>query len=89
MQGDSEARLECLLNNNKNSDFCAPLTAFDWNEIDPNILGIILMTIAITNKPIIFIAIFNDYNGKVQKQIFVVAWKRQKTMLVILCDATH
>lgn len=35
----TEARLECLLNNNKNSDFCAPLTSFDWNEVDPNILG--------------------------------------------------
>ncbi len=80
--GESETRLECLLNNvsqqlltpwrmgqvsvfqqencehstkptyakqilnsnpipfqNKNSDFCAPLTSFDWNEIDPNLLG--------------------------------------------------
>jgi len=35
----TESRLECLLNNNKNSDFCAPLTSFDWNEVDPNILG--------------------------------------------------
>ncbi|VEL11816.1 unnamed protein product [Protopolystoma xenopodis] len=32
-------RLECLLNNNKNSDYCAPLTSFDWNEVDPNIIG--------------------------------------------------
>ena len=23
----------------KNSEFCAPLTSFDWNETDPNILG--------------------------------------------------
>ncbi|KAF3853578.1 hypothetical protein F7725_014266 [Dissostichus mawsoni] len=37
--GDTETRLECLLNNNKNSDFCAPLTSFDWNEVDPNLLG--------------------------------------------------
>lgn len=28
--GEPETRLECLLNNNKNSDFCAPLTSFDW-----------------------------------------------------------
>ncbi|KAM7287024.1 DDB1 and CUL4-associated factor 7 [Ixodes scapularis] len=34
-----DTRLECLLNNNKNSDFCAPLTSFDWNEVDPNLLG--------------------------------------------------
>ena len=24
---------------NKNSEFCAPLTSFDWNETDPNLLG--------------------------------------------------
>ncbi|UYV67327.1 DCAF7 [Cordylochernes scorpioides] len=34
-----QVKMECLLNNNKNSDFCAPLTSFDWNEVDPNILG--------------------------------------------------
>lgn len=37
--GDPETRLECMLNSNKTSDFCAPLTAFDWNEIEPNLLG--------------------------------------------------
>ncbi|CAH1239068.1 DCAF7 [Branchiostoma lanceolatum] len=36
---ENDTRLECLLNNNKNSDFCAPLTSFDWNEVDPNLLG--------------------------------------------------
>lgn len=36
---DNEVKNECLLNNNKNSDYCAPLTSFDWNEIDPNIIG--------------------------------------------------
>ena len=24
---------------NKNSDYCAPLTSFDWNETDPRRLG--------------------------------------------------
>jgi len=24
---------------NKNSEFCAPLTSFDWNETDPDIIG--------------------------------------------------
>ena len=28
-----------LLDNNKNSEYCAPLTSFDWNETDPNIIG--------------------------------------------------
>jgi len=37
--GETHTTVECLLNNNKNSDFCAPLTSFDWNEVDPNLLG--------------------------------------------------
>lgn len=24
---------------NKNSEYCAPLTSFDWNPLDPNIVG--------------------------------------------------
>lgn len=34
-----EVKLACLLNNNKNSEFCAPLTSFDWNQTDPTIVG--------------------------------------------------
>jgi WD repeat-containing protein 68 len=28
-----------LLNNNKQTEYCAPLTSFDWNEADPNLIG--------------------------------------------------
>ncbi|CDW52031.1 DDB1 and CUL4 associated factor 7 [Trichuris trichiura] len=34
--------MECLLNNllkNRTSDYCAPLTSFDWNENDVGIIG--------------------------------------------------
>ena len=49
--GEPETRLECLLNNNKNSDFCAPLTSFDWNEVDPNLLGMeLVFRILMTNS---------------------------------------
>ena len=33
------ARQECLLNNNKEKDFCAPLTSFDWSEVDQKLIG--------------------------------------------------
>jgi len=36
---DKRVELKCLLNNNKNSEYCAPLTSFDWNESDPSTLG--------------------------------------------------
>jgi WD repeat-containing protein 68 len=34
-----QVQKEALLNNNKTSEYCAPLTSFDWNETDPTILG--------------------------------------------------
>jgi WD repeat-containing protein 68 len=36
---DDNVTLQRLLNNNKQSEFCAPLTSFDWNEVDPKRLG--------------------------------------------------
>uniref|UniRef100_A0A7S3PIY0 Uncharacterized protein n=1 Tax=Aplanochytrium stocchinoi TaxID=215587 RepID=A0A7S3PIY0_9STRA len=32
-------RMTALLNNSKNSDYCAPLTSFDWNQTAQNIIG--------------------------------------------------
>jgi DDB1- and CUL4-associated factor 7 len=32
VQEDNSVEMKSLLNNNKNSEFCAPLTSFDWNE---------------------------------------------------------
>jgi len=36
---ESTVENKSLLNNNKNSEFCAPLTSFDWNDTDPSIVG--------------------------------------------------
>jgi len=37
--GTFHPKKECLLNNNKTSEYCAPLTSFDWNETDMNVIG--------------------------------------------------
>ncbi|PNW72299.1 hypothetical protein CHLRE_16g674000v5 [Chlamydomonas reinhardtii] len=37
--GGRGVQLRSLLNNNKQSEFSAPLTSFDWNEADPKRLG--------------------------------------------------
>lgn len=34
-----KCKQEALLNNNKSSEFCAPLTSFDWCEQDPRLIG--------------------------------------------------
>ncbi|XP_031269177.1 protein TRANSPARENT TESTA GLABRA 1 [Pistacia vera] len=36
---DSSIEPVTVLNNSKSSEFCAPLTSFDWNEIEPKRLG--------------------------------------------------
>ncbi|KAJ6319698.1 hypothetical protein OIU78_015168 [Salix suchowensis] len=38
---DDQPRVELksLLNGNKNSEFCGPLTSFDWNEAEPRRIG--------------------------------------------------
>lgn len=38
-ESGKEVRMEALLNNNKTSEYCAPLTSFDWNTKDTNIIG--------------------------------------------------
>mmetsp|Transcript_12110 Transcript_12110/g.34055 ORF Transcript_12110/g.34055 Transcript_12110/m.34055 type:complete len:358 (+) Transcript_12110:249-1322(+) len=37
--GEDSVTLHKMLNNNKNCEFCAPLTSFDWNDADPKQLG--------------------------------------------------
>ncbi|KAL6127307.1 hypothetical protein ACLB2K_075348 [Fragaria x ananassa] len=41
VKDSSVDRLEpiSVLNNSKTSEFCAPLTSFDWNEIEPRRIG--------------------------------------------------
>lgn len=34
----TNVKLECLLNTNKGLKHCAPLTSFDWNDVDPSII---------------------------------------------------
>eukprot|EP00802_Teleaulax_amphioxeia_P014825 Tamp_14904.p1 GENE.Tamp_14904~~Tamp_14904.p1 ORF type:complete len:340 (-),score=49.05 Tamp_14904:424-1443(-) len=38
-ESGKDVKMLKLLNNNKNSEFCAPLTSFDWNDTDPSIIG--------------------------------------------------
>jgi hypothetical protein len=35
----AETHVLCVLAQNKQSEFCAPLTSFDWNDVDPKRLG--------------------------------------------------
>lgn len=39
IEPDGTPKLQCLLDENKQSDYCAPITAFDWNETDPTLIG--------------------------------------------------
>ncbi|XP_072951375.1 WD repeat-containing protein LWD1 [Typha angustifolia] len=37
--GNGGVELKSLLNGNRNSEFCGPLTSFDWNEAEPRRVG--------------------------------------------------
>lgn len=39
VHGDHDIRAECTLNNAKSSDYCAPITSFDWNTDDPSLIA--------------------------------------------------
>mmetsp|Transcript_18475 Transcript_18475/g.30797 ORF Transcript_18475/g.30797 Transcript_18475/m.30797 type:complete len:332 (+) Transcript_18475:206-1201(+) len=36
---DGQFELKALLNNNRHTEYCAPLTSFDWNDADPTLIG--------------------------------------------------
>eukprot|EP00172_Hildenbrandia_rubra_P004624 Plantae.Rhodophyta-Hildenbrandia_rubra.ctg9713.p1 GENE.Plantae.Rhodophyta-Hildenbrandia_rubra.ctg9713~~Plantae.Rhodophyta-Hildenbrandia_rubra.ctg9713.p1 ORF type:complete len:336 (-),score=59.05 Plantae.Rhodophyta-Hildenbrandia_rubra.ctg9713:401-1408(-) len=36
---DGKVTNKCLLNNSQDSEFCAPLTSFDWNEVDTSLVA--------------------------------------------------
>ncbi|GMR57152.1 hypothetical protein PMAYCL1PPCAC_27347 [Pristionchus mayeri] len=36
---DNSVSIEALLNPNRNAEYCAPLTSFDWNTTDVNLIG--------------------------------------------------
>ena len=40
LSSPSGINLTAKLNNNKSSEFCAPLTSFDWNEASPELIGV-------------------------------------------------
>ncbi|KAK3009098.1 hypothetical protein RJ639_015258, partial [Escallonia herrerae] len=37
--GPAGVEMKSILNNNRNSEFCGPLTSFDWNEAEPRRIG--------------------------------------------------
>jgi len=39
VHGDHDIRSECMLVDAKGNEYCAPITSFDWNVDDPNLLA--------------------------------------------------
>lgn len=70
---DNNIKIKALLNNNKNSEFCAPLTSFDWNEVEPELIGTASIDTTCT--------IWNIETGQVKtqliahdKEVYDIAW---------------
>lgn len=39
VQSSGETKLEAVFNNAKKSEYCAPLTSFDWNPVEPSMIA--------------------------------------------------
>lgn len=39
LNNDNEVNMQAVLDNNKHTEYCAPLTSFDWNDTDPSMIG--------------------------------------------------
>lgn len=83
---DNQAKLRVLLNNNKSSEFCAPITSFDWNEIDNSIIGTssIDTTCTIWNV--------ETQQAKTQliahdKEVYDIAFMKESTQIFASCGA--
>jgi DDB1- and CUL4-associated factor 7 len=62
---------------NKNSEYCAPLTSFDWNPLDPNVVGTSSIDTTCT------IWDLSQRKVKIQliahdKEVYDIAWARSK-----------
>lgn len=77
VNADGETKLEAWLNNNKNAEYCAPITSFDWNILDTNIIGTSSIDTTCTIWDI------NQKRVKTQliahdKEVYDIAWARSK-----------
>lgn len=84
---DSSIELVSVLNNSKTSEFCAPLTSFDWNEVEPRRIGTSSIDTTCT--------IWDVERGVVEtqliahdKEVYDIAWGEARVFASVSADGS-
>ncbi|KAI4338050.1 hypothetical protein L6164_016404 [Bauhinia variegata] len=85
--GENSVEPISLLNNSKSSEFCAPLTSFDWNEIEPKRIGTSSIDTTCT--------IWDIEKGVVEtqliahdKEVYDIAWGEARVFASVSADGS-
>ncbi|KAB2596885.1 protein TRANSPARENT TESTA GLABRA 1 [Pyrus ussuriensis x Pyrus communis] len=85
--GDSSVEPIQVLNNSKTSEFCAPLTSFDWNDIEPRRIGTSSIDTTCT--------IWDIEKGVVEtqliahdKEVYDIAWGEARVFASVSADGS-
>uniref|UniRef100_A0A2P2IKM6 TTG1 Ttg1-like protein n=1 Tax=Rhizophora mucronata TaxID=61149 RepID=A0A2P2IKM6_RHIMU len=85
--GDASIEPFSVLNNSKTSEFCAPLTSFDWNEVEPKRIGTCSIDTTCT--------IWDIEKGVVEtqliahdKEVYDIAWGEAKVFASVSADGS-
>ncbi|KAJ8760784.1 hypothetical protein K2173_021822 [Erythroxylum novogranatense] len=84
---DTSVEQLSVLNNSKSSEFCAPLTSFDWNEIEPKRIGTCSIDTTCT--------IWDIEKGVVEtqliahdKEVYDIAWGEARVFASVSADGS-
>ncbi|RYR34193.1 hypothetical protein Ahy_A10g048928 isoform B [Arachis hypogaea] len=84
---ESSVEALSLFNNSKTSEFCAPLTSFDWNDIDPKRIGTSSIDTTCT--------IWDIEKGVVEtqliahdKEVYDIAWGEARVFASVSADGS-
>ncbi|XP_021909514.1 protein TRANSPARENT TESTA GLABRA 1 [Carica papaya] len=84
---DSSVEPVSVLNNSKTSEFCAPLTSFDWNEVEPRRIGTSSIDTTCT--------IWDIEKGAVEtqliahdKEVYDIAWGEARVFASVSADGS-
>jgi WD repeat-containing protein 68 len=68
-----------LFNSTKDTDYCAPITSFDWNEVDPSIIGAVSIDTTCTIWDINVRNITSSLSDRLPSHRLTLAFCQQKS----------
>lgn len=85
--GDSSIEPLSVLNNSKTSEFCAPLTSFDWNEVEPKRIGTSSIDTTCTIWDIEKSVVETQFIAH-DKEVYDIAWGEARVFASVSADGS-